>query len=34
MTYPFPNFNYATVEVWEWKIIFILHLDVIIYTGI
>ena len=18
ITYPFPNFNYATVEVWEW----------------
>ena len=18
ITYPFPNFNYATIEVWEW----------------
>ena len=26
ITYPFPNFNGATVEVWEWMSNFILHL--------
>ena len=25
ITYPFPNFNGATVEVWEWISNFILH---------
>ena len=25
ITYPFPNFNGATVEVWEWISIFIPH---------
>ena len=26
ITYPFPNFNGATVEVWEWTSNFIPHL--------
>ena len=28
MTYPFPNFNCAAVEVWEW----ISHVNIIIYV--
>ena len=33
ITYPFPNFNGATAEVWEWISNLILHLtmDVITY---
>ena len=33
ITYPFPNFNCSTVEVWEWISNFIPHfiIDVIIY---
>ena len=33
ITYPFPNFNGGTVEVWEWLSNFIRHfiIDVIIY---
>ena len=33
ITYPFPNFNGATVEVWEWINNFIPHfiMDVITY---
>ena len=33
ITYPFPNFNGCTVEVWEWKSNFIPHfiMDVITY---
>ena len=33
ITYPFPNFNGYTVEVWEWISNFIPHfiMDVIIY---
>ena len=33
ITYPFPNFSGATVEVWEWISNFISHLmmDVITY---
>ena len=32
ITYPFPNFNGATVDVWEWMIHFIPHfvMDVMI----
>ena len=28
ITYPFPNFNGATVEVWEWICNFILHITI------
>ena len=33
ITYPFPNFNGATIEVWEWISNFIRHItmDVITY---
>ena len=33
ITYPFPNFNGSTVEVWEWISNFITHfiMDVITY---
>ena len=33
ITYPFPNFNSSTVEVWEWMNNFIPHfmMDVITY---
>ena len=36
ITYPFPNFNGPTVEVWEWISNFIPHfiIDVIIYAKI
>ena len=34
ITYPFPNFNDATVDVWKWISKFIQHfiIDVIAYT--
>ena len=32
ITYPFPNFNGATVEVWEWINIFILHFTEHVFT--
>ena len=28
ITYPIPNFNGCTIEVWEWIIIFIPHLNI------
>ena len=36
ITYPFPNFNGATVEVWEWISNFIPHLmmdELLIHSG-
>ena len=32
ITYPFPNFNGATVEVWEWINNFILHFTMYVIT--
>ena len=35
ITYPFPNFNGATIGVWEWVSYFISHIimDVITYSS-
>ena len=33
ITNPFPNFNYAIVEVWEWKYNFIPHFNVYDYLS-
>ena len=32
ITYPFPNFNGATVEIWEWMINFIPHYIMDVFT--
>ena len=32
ITYPFPNFNSATVEVWEWISSFIPHILMSVIT--
>ena len=32
VTYPFPNFNGSTVEVWEWMSNFILHIIIDVTT--
>ena len=32
ITYPFPNFNGATVEVWEWMYYFIAHFMIGVIT--
>ena len=32
ITYPFPNFNDCTVEVWEWISNFVSHLTVHVVT--
>ena len=34
ITYPFLNFNGATVEVWEWMIYFLVHIIVDVITSL